>query len=100
MHLPCYAHLLNLLAKASLTSDPGAIELKSQASSIVELTKQSGHSAEILEALQKNLGISRPKRLLQDDVQTHWNLTFEMLERIQELSEAITLLLNDPTVAG
>ncbi|TRY68219.1 hypothetical protein TCAL_13781 [Tigriopus californicus] len=97
-YLPCYAHSLNLVANASLMSNARVITLKNQASSIVELTKRSGQAAEILEAVQKKLGTLRPERLIQN-VHTRWNSTCEMLERIQELRDPITLFLNDPIIS-
>ncbi len=90
--LACYAHNLNLIAMDAIKGIEAVNKARSVASDIVTRTKKSNLAKEELFRCQKSLGIPTPKKLLQE-VETRWNSTFLMMERMLELKEAVSLLL-------
>lgn len=84
-HLPCFAHTLNLVATALLKSNNEVEAICDRVKSLVTFFK---HSVVAADELRKY----STKKLIQN-VATHWNSTFYMLERFIELSEGITLVL-------
>ncbi len=91
-HLGCYAHTLNLVITDAIKETPQAEDIKTKASKIVEKTKRSTKINDKLAELQKSLGRKTPLKLKQN-VATRWNSVFEMLERLVEVKDAVSLLL-------
>ncbi len=90
-HLSCYAHTLNLVITDSVNDIPVLVELREKAFKIFTLLKRSTVDNDKFQDIQKSLGI-QPKKLIQE-VATRWNFTYAMLERLQDLKSAVTLLL-------
>jgi hypothetical protein len=78
--LRCFAHILNLGAQAAL------VELKSLIADIRKMIvriRKSGKKRRIFAETCRQLGIKTKTLLL--DVETRWNSTFHMLQRVIEL---------------
>ena len=90
-HIPCFAHTLNLIVKGALGADPSLVALKKKCKDIVTFFHHSCKASDKLREVQKQLEIPE-KRLIQD-VDTRWNSTFYMLERILEQHDAVTTTL-------
>lgn len=84
-HLPCFAHLLNLVPSKIIENDeiisPSIIKIKN----IVTFFKKSVVAADKLR-LESNL------KLIQS-VDTRWNSCYEMLTRFVELADKISVIL-------
>ncbi|CAB4027116.1 zinc finger BED domain-containing 1-like [Paramuricea clavata] len=79
-HIPCFAHTLNLIVKGALEADPGMVALK-----------KNCKASDKLREIQRQLGLT-DKKLIQD-VDTRWNSTFYMFERIVEQHDPVTTTL-------
>ena len=90
-HLPCFAHILNLTVQESKRSDNVVVEIQGKCRSIVSYFHRSVKSTQKLKEIQKQLGLIDKK--LTADVETRWNSTFFMLERIVEQNQAVTTTL-------
>lgn len=78
-HLPCFAHTLNLIVKDSLAAVTELDDLRSKVRRVVGFFRSSCTAKEKLDNLQKDLKM--PQLLLQE-VETRWNSTDLMLERL------------------
>ena len=91
MHVPCFAHTLNLAVSEAIKADPSVQELRSKCRQIVSFFHQSVKATEKLHEIQRQLGISE-QELLQE-VETRWTSTYHMFQRISDHYQAITTAL-------
>ena len=101
-HLPCFAHTLNLLVTNSLQEVPEISAILQRCKNIVSYFHRSCKATNKLTAIQSRLNIDNHKLI--QEVETRWNSSFYMLQRIVEQEEAIrtTLCLlsrNDLTIS-
>ena len=100
--MPCFAHTLNLLVTNSLQEVPEISAILQCCKNIVSYFHRSCKATDKLTAIQSCLNIDNHKLI--QEVETHWNSSFYMLQRIVEQEEAIrtTLCLlsrNDLTIS-
>lgn len=94
-HFPCFAHTLNLIVQDSLKSiEPQLRKDKT----IVEYFKRSSSALAKLREMQIQLNC--PGLKLKQDCPTRWNSTYDMLERILLLKNAVvsTLAIGNPGI--
>ena len=90
-HVPCFAHILNLIVQDALKDDPVLSDISKKCRDIVTYFHHSCKAAERLREIQTQLGLECHKLI--NDVQTQWNSTFFMFELIIEQNEAVTTTL-------
>ncbi|XP_078030269.1 E3 SUMO-protein ligase ZBED1-like [Epinephelus lanceolatus] len=81
-HAICFAHALNLVVKKSLDATPGLEDLRTRARKVVSFFKTSTTAKEKLREVQEQM--NRPVKKLIQEVDTRWNSTFLMLQRLFE----------------
>lgn len=87
-HISCFAHATNLVAHDAINF-PEALELSLKINKIITFFKHSVIAADELRKVSK-------LKLVQA-IDTHWNSTFEMLQRFVQMSKEVgTILLNKP----
>ncbi|XP_049877248.1 E3 SUMO-protein ligase ZBED1-like [Pectinophora gossypiella] len=93
-HVPCFAHSLNLVIKHVLLEPECAAlkELIDKCKAIVTYFKHSSLASNQLKCLQKDLKKSQLRPL--QHVETRWNSAFQMLKRIGEIRDEVSLTLN------
>ncbi|KAK0151151.1 Zinc finger BED domain-containing protein 1 [Merluccius polli] len=84
----CVAHAINLMVKKSMDETPGLENLRSSARRIVTLFRSSTTAKERLSQMQERMG--RPLHKLLQEVETRWNSTYIMLERLHSEREAVS----------
>ncbi|KAK3866824.1 hypothetical protein Pcinc_027668 [Petrolisthes cinctipes] len=89
--IPCLAHTLSLVVKDALNGTSGLNEIVKKCSSICSFFHHSSKSSDKLKEIQRQLGL--PEHKLIQSVDTRWNTTFYMLERLVEQQTAITTVL-------
>jgi len=87
-HFGCFAHSLNCIVQEALKTQSNLINT---VKTIVGHFKRSSNANHQLMLYQENSGAT-PKKLLQD-VATHWNSTFHMLNRFVELETTVKVTL-------
>ncbi|XP_078800180.1 E3 SUMO-protein ligase ZBED1-like [Oryzias latipes] len=96
-HIMCFAHMLNLVVKKSLAQTPELEDIRSKGRRIVGLFKSNTTAKEKLSEMQRQL--ARPEHKLIQEVETRWNSTFNMLERLfkerEPLGAALATLHTD-----
>ncbi|KAG2457666.1 WDR47 protein, partial [Polypterus senegalus] len=94
-HIPCFAHMLNLIVRAALQEVQAILQ---KVKTIVEYFHRSTVASDKLKDAQKQMG-QEPLRLKQD-VATRWNSTYYMLKRFTEIKHPIisTLALTNASL--
>ena len=90
-HVPCFAHTLNLVVSEAIKAETQIHQLRKSCRDIVSFFHFSIKASEKLKEIQLQLGISENKLI--QEVETRWNSTYYMLERITEQHQAITTAL-------
>lgn len=85
---PCFAHSLNLVVKDSLKAVPGLLEIQKKSSAIVSFFHHSTAATSKLKGTQKQQNF--PEQKLLQSVETRWNSTFYMWERLSAQKDAVT----------
>lgn len=86
-HIPCLAHVLNLVVQKFIHNYPDMSELLHKVRAVCSRFRRSHPAAARLSALQRNFGL--PAHRLICDVPTRWNSTLHMLDRLCEQQQAI-----------
>jgi hypothetical protein len=79
-HIPCFAHTLNLIVQGALSAAKETADLKNKCKDMVTFFHQSTKASDKLKEVQRQLGV--PEAKLIQDVETRWNSTFYMFQRI------------------
>ncbi|XP_026122169.1 zinc finger BED domain-containing protein 4-like [Carassius auratus] len=79
-HVPCFAHNLNLIVKKALDQTPLINEIRQKARKTVGLFRSSCKAKDKLVEMQGLMG--RPALKLMQEVDTRWNSTYDMLQRL------------------
>ncbi|XP_073415609.1 zinc finger BED domain-containing protein 4-like [Dendrobates tinctorius] len=87
MHIPCIAHVLNLVVQSFLKNYPEMSELLQKVRAVCARFRRSQPAAARLSELQRLFCL--PAHHLICDVPTRWNSTLHMLERLCEQQQAI-----------
>ncbi|XP_068129438.1 zinc finger BED domain-containing protein 4-like [Hyperolius riggenbachi] len=94
-HIPCLAHVLNLVVQKFLSTYQGMEPLLKAARKTVGYFRRSGGASSALEAVQLELNLPRHRLII--DVPTRWNSTLAMLERLVEQRQAVNHYLAKAT---
>ncbi|KAL0151887.1 hypothetical protein M9458_052807 [Cirrhinus mrigala] len=86
-HTNCLAHALNLVVKKAIEQTPGLEDIRVKARKIVAHFKSSTTAREKLLLLQNQMG--KPNHKLIQEVDTRWNSTYAMLERLFAQKEPV-----------
>nr|XP_033962438.1 zinc finger BED domain-containing protein 4-like [Pseudochaenichthys georgianus] len=86
-HAICIAHTLNLIVKKSLDMTPVLCDIRAKARTLVGYFRSSTLAKEKLVSVQRQLG--RPTLKLLQEVETRWNSTYHMLQRLVDLREPV-----------
>ncbi|XP_056617644.1 zinc finger BED domain-containing protein 4-like [Triplophysa dalaica] len=94
-HIPCFAHMLNLIVRAALKEVQAILQ---KVKTIVEYFHRSTVASDKLKATQKQMGQETLR--LKQDVATRWNSTYYMLKRFTEIKDPIisTLALTNASL--
>ncbi|XP_050305899.1 zinc finger BED domain-containing protein 4-like [Anthonomus grandis grandis] len=110
-HIPCFAHLINLVSESILTrrsdkmkekdetanNNENVLQIIEKVRTIVKWVKSSVINSDELRRLRTSTGIAQGSVKKFSDVKTRWNSTFYMLERFVEMAEMLNdMLLNKP----
>ncbi|KAG9261818.1 zinc finger BED domain-containing protein 4-like [Astyanax mexicanus] len=86
-HTICIAHALNLIVKKAIDQTPGLEHIRSKARKIAGYFRSSTTAKERLFQMQGQMG--RPTLKLIQEVETRWNSTFAMLQRMYQQREPV-----------
>ncbi|KAK3872140.1 hypothetical protein Pcinc_022761 [Petrolisthes cinctipes] len=90
-HIPCFAHTINLVVTNSISAIDGLKMLVKKVKGIVTFFHSSVKASDKLAEIQIQNKI--PEHKLIQDVDTQWNSSFYMLERMIEQHDAVTTVL-------
>uniref|UniRef100_A0A669B7A9 HAT C-terminal dimerisation domain-containing protein n=1 Tax=Oreochromis niloticus TaxID=8128 RepID=A0A669B7A9_ORENI len=90
-HTKCIAHTLNLIVRKSIDNTPGLEEIRGKARKMVSYFRSSATAKEKLCQMQQQMGRSHLKLL--QEVDTRWNSTYTMLQRLYEEREPVSAAL-------
>ena len=91
VHVPCFAHTLNLIVQEATDRDQGLTDVRTKARSIVTYFKQSVIAKDKLGEIQLQMG-QVEKKLIRDVV-TRWNSSYLMYERLVEIYREVNTAL-------
>ncbi|KAK0137855.1 Zinc finger BED domain-containing protein 1 [Merluccius polli] len=86
-HAICVAHTLNLIVKKSLDLTPVLSAIRTKARRLVGYFRSSTTAKKTLALIREQMG--KPKLKLIQEVETRWNSTFQMLQRLVEQREPV-----------
>ncbi|XP_069569518.1 E3 SUMO-protein ligase ZBED1-like [Brachyistius frenatus] len=86
-HHVCIAHTLNLIVKKTLDQQPVLSGIRAKARKLVGFFRSSTTAKEKLTQVQLYLGMANMK--LMQEVETRWNSTYLMLQRLVEQREPV-----------
>ncbi|XP_033990656.1 zinc finger BED domain-containing protein 4-like [Trematomus bernacchii] len=86
-HAICIAHTLNLIVKKSLDMTPVLSDIRAKSRKLVGFFRSSTLAKEKLVSVQRQMG--RPTLKLLQEVETRWNSTYHMLQRLVDLREPV-----------
>ncbi|XP_067293402.1 E3 SUMO-protein ligase ZBED1-like [Pseudorasbora parva] len=86
-HLPCFAHTINLIVKRAVEEHEVFADIRKRARRVVSFFRSSTKATENLILAQERMG-RQPLKLLQE-VDTRWNSTHDMLQRLIDLREPV-----------
>ncbi|XP_053575545.1 zinc finger BED domain-containing protein 6-like [Bombina bombina] len=87
IHVPCFAHILNLVVNKFLSDSTHIHDMLNASRKICSHFHRSYHAQNSLLTLQENNNLPRHQLII--DVSTRWNSTFDMLQRLYEQRKAI-----------
>ncbi|TWW54389.1 hypothetical protein D4764_0242110 [Takifugu flavidus] len=90
-HAVCLAHALNLIVKKAMDATPGLDNIRSKTRRMITYFKSSTTAKEKLQQIQVQMG--RPVTKLIIEVDTRWNSTYELLQRLYEQRDAAAAAL-------
>ena len=90
-HLPCFAHTLNLIVQEAIKADAVVADAQKKCKAVVSYFHHSVKASDTLREVQHQLKL--PENKLINDVETRWNSTYYMMERILQQKQAITTVL-------
>ncbi|XP_066588089.1 zinc finger BED domain-containing protein 4-like [Prorops nasuta] len=90
---PCFIHTLQLIVQDGIKSQRAIADVIAKSKRIVTHFNHSQVACEKLQIIQEKLGL--PKKKLIQDVETRWNSTYYLLERLVEQKQAINLNIID-----
>ena len=90
-HIPCFAHTLNLVVQEAIKADSALVMVKKKCKDIVAYFHHSAKAMDKLREIQKQVGA--PENKLIQEVDTTWNSTFYMFERMLQQHQAVTTTL-------
>lgn len=88
-HFGCVSHTLQLVIHDAIDKNASIKTLIKKCRSIVGFFKRSDHGYRHLQVLQERCGV--PKHTLLQDIETRWNSTYIMWERLLEQRAPVTL---------
>ncbi|XP_036066356.1 zinc finger BED domain-containing protein 1-like [Oryzias melastigma] len=86
-HHICIAHTLNLVVKKTLEQNPILSGIRAKARKLVGFFRSSTTAKEKFTQVQLHMGM--PVRKLLQEVETRWNSTYLMLQRLVDLREPV-----------
>ncbi|XP_076134518.1 E3 SUMO-protein ligase ZBED1-like [Alosa pseudoharengus] len=86
-HLPCFAHTLNLIVKKAVEEHEALTEIRTRARRVVTYFRSSSKANDKLILAQERMG--RQTLKLVQEVETRWNSTHDMLQRLLDLREPV-----------
>ncbi|KAK0153212.1 Zinc finger BED domain-containing protein 4 [Merluccius polli] len=91
-HAICVAHTLNLIVKKCLDLTPVLSSIRTKARRLVGYFRSSTSAKEKLAVIQEQMG--KPTLKLIQEVETRWNSTFQMLQRLVDQREPVGAALS------
>ena len=93
LHVSCFAHSLQLCLHDAVLSQQSVADIVTESRKLVGHLKHSSSATTHLHAIQTD--ISLPVHQLTQDVNTRWNSTYLMLDRLTEQKRAVNLYLTE-----